>query len=648
MSRTPCTRRSVISSSNMVFLRSSAAAAVCSTCMTTAFIPNSAVIPRNGINSPSPRVSTSGVIIPRSFAPPLRAVVHVASRRRDRPRPLPQPLFSSRTVDVDVIDVTDVTEEEERRQKEKEELNERIGMRFKQRSAAEVTQEVRQLVDEALQIFREAGPGVVGARGVRASRAVLLTLGDLLQDWREGKLLKPRSDTEDASSSPTSRPPLGAGGAGAVRGSVGGVTAAAWPQEIDPAGVARALRLLFERLGATYVKLGQFIASSPTLFPAEYVMEFQKCLDATEPIPYSRILTIVKQELGGGARVSEEFQYIDPKPLASASVAQVHRAKLRTGEEVVLKVRKPGVEGTLQADLGFLYVASRLVEILQPELGRASFSAIASDVRSAMLDELDFRKEAENIESFNDFLDKAGITEAVAPKVYENLSTERLLVMERFRGVPLTDLEGIRAYSSDPEATLITALNTWSMSVMMAESFHADVHAGNLMVLEDGRVGFIDFGIVGRIPKSVWVSLRGLSNGFIAKDYRLMASSLVEMGAADGEVKIDAFAFDIERVVDRLLSMEARVDTTAVIDEQTGRVSYGTSVDVDQETITRLLLDIVGVAENNGLKLPREFGLLIKQALYFDRYTRLLAPDLDPLRDDRVTLPTGEDRGRPD
>ncbi|CAN0503764.1 unnamed protein product [Ectocarpus sp. 12 AP-2014] len=270
----------------------------------------------------------------------------------------------------------------------------------------------------------------------------------------------------------------------------------------------------------------------------------------------------------------------------------------------------------------------RLLEILQPELGRTSFAAIASDIRTAMLDELDFRKEAKNIEDFTGFLERAGILDAVAPKVYEDLSSKRLLVMERLKGVALTDLEGIKDYSSNPEATLITALNTWSMSVMMAESFHAD-----------GRVGFIDFGIVGRIPETVWSSLRDLSNGFITNNYRLMATSLVKMGAADGEVDTDAFAFDIEKVIDSLGSMEAQVDTSAVIDEDTGNVSYGTSVNFDQESITRLLLDIVGVAENNGLKLPREFGMLIKQALYFDRYTRLLAPELDPLRDDRVTLP---------
>ncbi|CAN0053358.1 unnamed protein product, partial [Laminaria digitata] len=214
----------------------------------------------------------------------------------------------------------------------------------------------------------------------------------------------------------------------------------------------------------------------------------------------------------------------------------------------------------------------RLLEILQPELGRTSFAAIVSDIRTAMLDELDFRKEAKNMENFTEFLGQADITDAVAPKVYDSLSSERLLVMERFRGVPLTDLDGIRSCTSNPEATLITALNTWSMSVMMAESFHAD-----------GRVGFIDFGIVGRISQSVWSSVRDLSDGFVSNDYRLVAESLVKMGAADGEVNVDAFAFDIEKVIDKLASMEAQVDTSAVIDEDTGRVTYGTAVNFDQE-----------------------------------------------------------------
>lgn len=177
-----------------------------------------------------------------------------------------------------------------------------------------------------------------------------------------------------------------------------------------------ALRKLFERLGATYIKLGQFIASSPSLFPKEYVLEFQKCLDSTEPLDWNIVKTIIERETGP---ITKNFSFIDKKPLASASIAQVHAAKLITGEDVVIKVQKPQIDDLLKADLNFIYVASRVVEFLQPDFERTSLSAVAGDVRSSMLEELDFEKEASNIEEFREFLRMQGFTDAVtAPRVY--------------------------------------------------------------------------------------------------------------------------------------------------------------------------------------------------------------------------------------
>lgn len=149
------------------------------------------------------------------------------------------------------------------------------------------------------------------------------------------------------------------------------------------------LRSLFERLGATYIKLGQFVASSPTLFPAEYVEEFQKCLDATEPVAWPEIQQRIAAELGGQSRVDEIFSFVNPMPLASASIAQVHTAVLRSnGQDVVIKVLKPGVEDVLIADLNFLYLSARLLEFINPELSRTSLAAIVGDVRTSMLDEV--------------------------------------------------------------------------------------------------------------------------------------------------------------------------------------------------------------------------------------------------------------------
>ena len=158
---------------------------------------------------------------------------------------------------------------------------------------------------------------------------------------------------------------------------------------------SKVVKRLFEELGATYIKLGQFIASSPTLFPAEYVLEFQSCLDNTPKVPYNTIRKIIQDDLK--KPLSDVYSYVDPTPLASASVAQVHRARLKDGTEVVIKVRKPGVDSTLEADLGFLFVSSRILEFLNPSLNRLSFSNIVGDLRLSMLDELDFKKEAQNL-----------------------------------------------------------------------------------------------------------------------------------------------------------------------------------------------------------------------------------------------------------
>ena len=250
---------------------------------------------------------------------------------------------------------------------------------------------------------------------------------------------------------------------------------------------------VFEEFGATYIKLGQFIASSPTLFPAEFVTEFQTCLDNSPTVSYSVIRQIIQDDLQ--RPISAVFSRVDPVPLASASIAQVHRATLLDGTEVVVKVRKPGVDSTLQADLSFLLISTKIIEFINPALSSLSLSNIVTDIRDSMLDELDFRKEIENIINFRDFLKNNNIMDATAPIPYPAASSKRVLTMEYLDGVPLADLEGIRKFTASPEATLVSALRTWALSVAVNDKFHADVHAGNLLVLEDGRIGFIDFGI---------------------------------------------------------------------------------------------------------------------------------------------------------
>ncbi|KAI5057656.1 hypothetical protein GOP47_0027671 [Adiantum capillus-veneris] len=396
------------------------------------------------------------------------------------------------------------------------------------------------------------------------------------------------------------------------------------------------LRKLFERLGATYIKLGQFIASAPSLFPADYVKEFQNCLDKTPPVPFDQIRDIMREDLG--RPLEEVYDYIDPVPLASASIAQVHVARLRGSmKEVAIKVLKPGVGDILTADLNFLYIAARILEFLNPQISRTSLVGIVGDIRASMLEEIDFQKEAINIEAFRKYLETAGLSsQATAPQVYRHCSTKRVLTMERLYGVPLTDLNAISSLVANPEATLITALNVWFGSLLACESFHADVHAGNLLVLKDGRVGFIDFGIVGRISPATWEAIETFLTSIGSGQYNAMAAALVQMGATEGKVDVSKFAKDLEKIFTAVQDLDSEIMITAAGGPRSATVAA--TLAVDEQQVNALFLDVIRVSEAYGLQFPREFGLLIKQLLYFDRYTRLLAPNLNVLEDERIML----------
>ena len=223
---------------------------------------------------------------------------------------------------------------------------------------------------------------------------------------------------------------------------------------------AKLMRETFESLGSTYIKLGQFIASTPSLFPREYVEEFQGCLDQTPSLPFSYVQQVLASEFAG-RDLSQIFASIDETPLASASIAQVHAAKLVTGESVVLKVQKPGVETILYTDLNVLHWGTKILEKVVPKVKFASLADIVDEIKTRMVREVDFIEEAQNIDDFVNYLQVTNNKAATAPKVYHQFSTRRVLTMERFYGVPLTDFDVVKKVSKDPSHVLVTAMNTW-------------------------------------------------------------------------------------------------------------------------------------------------------------------------------------------
>lgn len=369
---------------------------------------------------------------------------------------------------------------------------------------------------------------------------------------------------------------------------------------------AVSLRELFEDLGATYIKIGQFIASTPSFFPEPFVEAFQNCLDKTPPLPFSKIQQVIESELGGP--ISDFFSYIDPIPLASASIGQVHSARTLNDHDVVIKVQKPGVETILRTDLQLVHTSSVILEKCFPQLKMASLSAICDEMKQGMLQECDFLAELKELEKFRAFIQKKGMNQVTAPMPYPHLSTRRVLTMERLYGSPFTDLDP--SLCEDPEGALINGMNAWFATLLEGHSFHADVHAGNLLVLKDGRVGFIDFGIVGKVKQQTWSGVQRLVNGLTQTNFKEIAYALHDIGMTEHSIDIEQFARDIKSIFE-------------------DRHEHGDNYD-------KKLVQITQAAREYGIHFPREFALLMKQLLYFDRYIQLISPQIHFYQDARL------------
>ncbi|WP_422741857.1 ABC1 kinase family protein [Mycobacterium sp. WMMD1722] len=377
--------------------------------------------------------------------------------------------------------------------------------------------------------------------------------------------------------------------------------------------IARQIPQTFADLGPTYVKFGQIIASSPGAFGEPLSREFRSLLDRVPPADPAAVQKLFREELGDEPK--NLFKTFDETPFASASIAQVHYATLHTGEEVVVKIQRPGIRRRVAADLQILKRGARLVEFAK--LGqRLSAQDVVADFADNLAEELDFRLEAQSMDAWVAHMHASPLGENIrVPQVYWDLTSERVLTMERVQGIRIDDAPAIRKAGFDGEALVKALLFSLFEGGLRHGLFHGDLHAGNLFVDPDGKVVFLDFGIMGRIdPRTRWL-LRELVYALLVKKDHAAAGKIVVLMGAVGTVKPEAQAAkDLEKFA------------TPLTMKSLGDLSYA-----------EIGKQLSALADAYDVKLPRELVLIGKQFLYVERYMKLLAPKWQMMSDPQLT-----------
>lgn len=371
------------------------------------------------------------------------------------------------------------------------------------------------------------------------------------------------------------------------------------------ADLSKRLRDAFEALGPTYIKLGQIISSGEGIFPAELVSQFRMLRDQVRAETFATVREVVETDLG--RPLNDVFSWFATEPVAAASVAQVHRATLRSGEPVVVKVQRPTVATLVRRDLAAMsWIAPVLVGRI-PVAALANPPALVELFAETIVEELDFRLEAENMMDTARILAETGESHAmVVPRPHPDLVTRRVLVMEELSGFAFDDVAGMHAAGIDTTQIVTAGMVAFLEGAMLHGVFHGDLHGGNLLVLADGRVALLDHGITGRLDEPRRLAFLRLLLGGTVNDLRLQLGALRDLGALPVDVDLDAVIRD--------LKLDAPpVDPTQMsADEMVAEI----------RALTKALLAY-------GARMPKELMLFVKDMLFLDGAIATMAPDVD-------------------
>jgi ubiquinone biosynthesis protein len=380
----------------------------------------------------------------------------------------------------------------------------------------------------------------------------------------------------------------------------------AYPDDPDqPRSRAEDLAADLERLGPTFVKLGQLLSTRADLMPKPYLDALARLQDSLEPFPFEQARQIVEEELG--VRLSRAFDEFEPAPLAAASLGQVHAATLRGGRDVVVKVQRPEIRRTVLDDLEVLETLAERVEQHTSQGRLFAVTDLLGQFRRSLLDELDYRKEAAHLLRLRDIV--ADRPRLVVPAPYDDFTTSRVITMDRIKGRKITEISPLARLEIDGPGLAHELFDAYLDQILVEGFFHADPHPGNVLLTPDGRLGLIDVGMVGRVTP-------------VLRD-RLIRL-LLALGERRGE--------EVARIAAELSTPVGACDERRFTADVAELVERNAATTVGQLDAGLLVLDLTRACGAAGLRPPPELSMVGKALLNLDMVARILDPDVAPVR----------------
>jgi predicted unusual protein kinase regulating ubiquinone biosynthesis (AarF/ABC1/UbiB family) len=375
-------------------------------------------------------------------------------------------------------------------------------------------------------------------------------------------------------------------------------------QSTDAPGLADELADDLERMGPTYVKLGQLLSTRPDLVPPAYIDALTRLQDRLEPFPAEDAERIVAEELG--VRVSKAFLEFESEPLAAASLGQVHRAKLRDGRTVAVKVQRPGVREQLVRDMDAI---EDIVEFMDrhTRAGRQyEFGRTFEELRKSLMAELDYRREARNASTLDENL--AEFQRIIVPRPVEDYTTSRVLTMEFIRGRKITAISPLARLELDGDVLAEELFRAYLKQILVDGFFHADPHPGNVFMTDDRRIALLDVGMVGRIGPDLQQHLLRMLLAIADGQGGEAARATIQAGDVRSGYREDIFTADVKTLV----------------------ADFATARNAENIQVGRVMLEVTRSAAENGIRLPVELTMLGRALLALDQVGRTLDPRFDP------------------